>query len=239
MSKTYLSDPRGRKFLSAAAFIVTLVIIAALNILRLYVSEKFPAYMPDMDTVRRSLPERVLIALMLTLLALYVIFIMILLPMWYKTIRYVINNKEIISRTGLFSRTYRIMKLSAIQHASRISMPMANVTCFNFISVNALGGRMVLMFLSDKDCKEIMEMIGKKFEKKETDTSGKKYSVADPRDGSADHIYIDNADILSDKEIRDIIGDYSDYRQLSFADQQGAQLSFSDIEGSEDGGRGI
>lgn len=238
MPKTYYSDPRGRKFLSAAAFIMTLIIIAALNVVRLYVSDKFPAYMPDMTTVRKSLPEKVLIALMLIFLALYVVFILILLPMWYKTIKYVIKDKEIISYTGLFSRTYRIMKLSAIQHASRISMPAAKVTCFNFIAVNALGGRMVLMFLSDRDCKEIMGIIGARLSANAENAAVRgKFSVTDTADGRTDYVYTDNADILSAGEINDIAGDYSGYTQLTFTEPHGSQISFSDLEGS-DGGDG-
>lgn len=63
MTKQYTSDPKGRKFLSAAAFLLTLVIIFALNILRQYVKEKFPQYLPDTT----SLPEKLIIVLMIIL----------------------------------------------------------------------------------------------------------------------------------------------------------------------------
>lgn len=230
MPKTYCSDPRGRKFLSAFTFIMTLVLIFLLNILRLYAVEKFSQYLPDMSRVK-SLPEKVLQALILVLLAIYVVFIIILLPTWYKTIKYTITDKAIISRTGLFSRTYRIMKLSAIQHASKISMPLSKITCFNFISLGALGGNVVLMFLSDEDCTEIMKTLNVRLENSREAATAGKFTLS-KGNGSADYIYTDRSGVLSLRELGDIAGDFSSYTQLSFTEPGGAQLSFTDIDGN-------
>lgn len=129
MSRNYSSDPKGRKFISVTAFLLTIVLLVLLNILRLYAMDKFPQYMPD----TQALPVRVISALMIIFAAIYVVFIVILLPMWYKSIRYVITDDEIISYTGIFTRTYRIMKISSVQHAVRVSLPLSKYTGFNFI----------------------------------------------------------------------------------------------------------
>lgn len=235
MTKQYISDPKGRKFLSAAAFLLTLVIIFALNILRQYVKEKFPQYLPDTT----SLPEKLIIVLMIIFAAIYVVFIVIFLPMWYKTIRYIMKDNEIISCSGLISKTYRIMKLSAIQHASRISLPFSKYTCFNFISLNALGGSMLLMFLSAGDCREILDIFersitAKKEPKAKTQPTPKgKYSLSQS-DGSADYVYTDNSSLLSSEEISDVLDGYSSFRQLSFDDIPDSQLTFTDTDSGED-----
>lgn len=245
MTKTYHSDPKGRKFLSAAAFALTIVIIAALNILRQYVGEKFPEYMPTVKS-GMNLPERVIVALMIVFAAIYVIFIVILLPMWYKTIRYVITDKQITASSGLFSHTSRIMKISAVQHASLISLPLAKITCFNFISVNALGGQLMMMFLSEKDCREILDRLSADFSGKEkTETEAVqpvqeayhgKYSVSYSSDGNTDYVYTDNSSILSSSEVNDVFDDFSGYTQLTFGEQASSQLTFGDIENDGSGG---
>ncbi len=236
MIKQYRSDPRGRKFLSAAAFFLTLIILAALGILRGYVKEKFPQYIPDTSII----PEKIISAVMAILAAVYVVFIVILLPMWYKTIRYTVKDGEIISRSGLFSRTYRIMKLSAVQHASKISMPLSKITCFNFISLNAMGGSMLMMFLSEKDCAQIIALFNvKEVPKQDRSPSKNKFSLSRAAGISGtDYIYTDNSSLLSSEEISDVLDDYSGFTQLSFGETSGeeqtGQLSFSDLDDSKE-----
>ena len=229
MTKTYCSDPRGRKFLSTFAFLMTLVVIFLLNVLRLYVAEKFPQYLPDMSRVK-SLPERVILGIMLALLIIYVIFIVILLPMWYKSIKYTVTDKEIISRTGLFSRTYRIMKLSAVQHAALVTMPLSGFTCFNFISIGALGGNLMLMFLSRKDCSEIMDILGAVLDGK----TPPQPATLSENDIEEDCPAVSENSLFSSEELIDIVRDFSGYKQLSFTDGSAVQLSFDEIEEGTD-----
>lgn len=233
----YVSDPKGRKFLSVGAFLLTVVILIALNILRLYLEDKFPSYMPDID-IRSRLPERIVAGLMIVLAVCYVVFIVILLPMWYKTIKYTVSDRNITAYSGLFSKTTRIMKVSSVQNVSRISMPLSKVTGFNFIGINALGGRIIMMFLSEKDCEEIIGFLGGRIgaapvsetsqvHEEKPFLSGK-YAVARGSDGQL--FFKDRSDLLTHEEINDIANDYSEYVQLSFEDSSAAQLSFNDIE---------
>lgn len=233
----YVSDPKGRKFLSAAAFLLTVVILIALNILRLYLEDKFPSYMPDID-IRAQLPERIVAGLMIVLAACYVVFIVILLPMWYKTIRYTVSDRHITAYSGLFSKTTRVMKVSSVQNVSRISMPLSRVTGFNFIGINALGGRIVMMFLSEKDCEEIIAFLGGRLNAdpepvpspvyEEKPFLSGKYAVARGSDGQL--FFKDRSNLLIHEEINDIANDYSEYVQLSFEDSSAIQLTFSDME---------
>ena len=83
MSRNYSSDPKGRKFISVTAFLLTIVLLVLLNILRLYAMDKFPQYMPD----TQALPVRVISALMIIFAAIYVGFIVMLLQMWCRSRR--------------------------------------------------------------------------------------------------------------------------------------------------------
>ena len=228
-AKTYYSDPKGRMFLSAAAFLLTIAAMIVLNILRLYAEEKFPQYIPENITTS-PLPQEVIAVIMIIVAILYVVFIIILLPMWYRSFKYVVNEKEIVSCSGIFSRTFRIMKLSAVQHVSRISMPFSNITCFNFVSVNALGGRLVFMFLSNKDCTELMNMfrgISPANRRTSSVSRERRFAVERAAAGNADYIYRDNSGLDG---AADIMEQLSGFSQLSFDDQQppeNEQLKFN------------
>ncbi|MDE6591641.1 MAG: PH domain-containing protein [Oscillospiraceae bacterium] len=234
-SKTYYSAPKGRVFLSAAAFLITIGAMIALNVLRLYLVDRFGPYINEISGLPITapakpvmpFPAKVVSAIMIIVAALYVIFIVILLPMWYKSFKYVVNEKEIVSCSGIFSRTFRIMKLSAVQHVSRISLPFSRITCFNFVSVNALGGRLVFMFLSEKDCAEIMKMFRSDgIASSAHAKASKRFAVERTAEGNADYIYKDNAGL---EGTADIMGQLSGYSQISFDDSQGdnEQLKFN------------
>lgn len=228
MSRNYSSDPNGRKFISVTAFLLTIVLLVLLNILRLYAMDKFPQYMPD----TQALPVRVISALMIIFAAIYVVFIVILLPMWYKSIRYVITDDEIISYTGIFTRTYRIMKISSVQHAVRVSLPLSKYTGFNFIFLNALGSNMPILFLSDRDCTEILELFRKHCEDKPKPKAEKptgKYFVEYSSEESG-YVYSDSSRILTSGEISDIAENFDNVTQLSFEDMNSDQLSFTDTD---------
>ena len=164
--------------------------------------------------------------------AVYVVFIVILLPMWYKSLRYVINEREIISYSGIFSRTYRIMKLSSVQHAVRVSAPLSGYTGFNFIILKALGGNMPILFLSDKDCGEILELFRIRCEAKPAPEGGKYFVEYSPEDSG--YVYTDSSAIFSSEEISDIAEDFGSVRQLSFDELSSEQLSFTDMENGKE-----
>ena len=224
---TFRSDSKGRYFISLAAFVVTVIILAALNVLRSYVHDKYPQYLPDM-TIVKSLPEKVIGIIMIVLAALYLITIIIILPLWYGTLRYVIDKGKIISYTGLISRTYSIMRISSIQHATVLSTPLSKFTSFNFISLNALGGNILMFFLSDEDCRKVLQMIKEyRFPEEKQRSAAKEAEPIIPADFkygtlSFDGYYTVDSDIFTQ----------DDSMQMSMFDS-GSQLSFDSIFNSD------
>ena len=49
--------------------------------------------------------------------------------------------------------------MSAVQYTTAVSMPLSKYTSFNFLFINAYGGRLVCTFLSSSDMEEIAKII--------------------------------------------------------------------------------
>lgn len=150
--KKYYTDKKSLTFLRVVTLIIIICIIYGLKYLMYYLRQKYPKYFV---TINVTIPEIVVWSLIAIFVIAYVLFILIILPLWYTTVSYALTDEEIIAKYGLFAKVRQYMKLSAVQYITRLSFPFSKYTSFNFIFVNALGGRLVLMFLSDKDAKEI------------------------------------------------------------------------------------
>lgn len=233
MSKKFRSDKKGIHLLSLAALILTVIVLVVLEVLRRYLTDKFPEYLPNTE---QTLPQEVVAALMVIFAALYVIFIVIILPLWYRTIKYELTDACLITDTGLFSHTHRVMKLSAVQHASRISIPIPKRSGFNFISVNAMGGTILLMFLSDTDCAEVLEILRRSAEKSTVADRTKEDKINDAirlydksvPEPEAPKREAGTVTYTSSSDLDDLLGELS-YTQLSFEPQEeDFQLSFID-----------
>lgn len=153
--KTYRSDKKGYSFLLAITTFATAVIIALLK----FLLEKLEIIYPNLFEKESSIPKIIIYTVIIVFFAAYVIFAVIFLRLWHKSLEYTITSSEIISRSGFMTKTQKIMKLSAIQYFTGISMPMSALSSFNFIIVSALGGTMALLFLSDEDYSEIAELL--------------------------------------------------------------------------------
>ena len=88
-----------------------------------------------------------------------VLFGLILLPMYFRRTVIYISQSEITVHTGLIFLKREHMKMSAVQYVTLISTPLGGVTGFNFVILRALGGSLVLPFLSVKDCEEILTVV--------------------------------------------------------------------------------
>ena len=49
--------------------------------------------------------------------------------------------------------------MSAVQYTTAVCMPLSKYTSFNFLFINAYGGRLVCTFLSSSDMEEIAKKI--------------------------------------------------------------------------------
>ena len=154
--KKYYADKRSLKFLRVTTFILIICIIIALKYLLYYLESHFPAYF---DIPKITVPEIIVWAFIILLVTAYVIFLLIILPLWYRSVSYTLSDDEMIIRSGIFFKNISFVKMSSIQYTTSISMPLSKYTSFNFLMINAYGGRLVCFFLSSSDMEEISKKI--------------------------------------------------------------------------------
>lgn len=80
---------------------------------------------------------------------------MILLPIIFAKSYYTVTDEDIQKLSGMFFIRRQYMKMSSVQYITTVITPFSALTGLNFIIVNALGGRLILWFLSKKDVLEI------------------------------------------------------------------------------------
>ncbi len=156
--KKYSSDKNGYSFL----LVLITVVVGAVIILLKYILRKIEIIYPSLFEQERALPEIIIYGIMIFFAAAYIIFALIVLRFWHRSLNYILTDTAVISDAGFVVKSHQVMKYSAVQYVSRISMPLSRISSFNFIIVSALGGRLLLMFMSDKDAAEITEMIRSK-----------------------------------------------------------------------------
>ena len=91
--------------------------------------------------------------------AMFIAFGLVWLPLYFERGSFMVSRTEIIRNTGFFIRTRQIMKTEAIQYISLVTTPLSRYTGFNFIALYALGGTIVLPFLSKSDAEEISKFL--------------------------------------------------------------------------------
>lgn len=154
--KKYYADKKSLKFLRVVTFIIIAAIIIGLKYLLDYLQERFPAYF---SIPKITIPEIIIWAIVILLLTAYVIFLLIILPLWYKSVSYGVSSDEIIIRSGIFVKNTCYIKMSSVQYTTAVSMPFSKYTSFNFLIISAYGGRLVCSFLSLSDMAEISRKI--------------------------------------------------------------------------------
>lgn len=154
--KKYYADRKSLKFLRAATFLLIACIILVLKYLLVYLEGRFPDYFA---LPRITVPEIIVWAFALLLVTAYVIFLLIILPLWYRSAVYMVSSEEIVIRSGVFVRNTVCIKMSSVQYTTAVSLPLAKYTSFNFLFINAYGGRLMCYFLSSADMEEIDKKI--------------------------------------------------------------------------------
>lgn len=81
------------------------------------------------------------------------------LPFYFKKASFLISPEALTCSTGFLWRTRKTMRTSSIQYVTLITFPFLKTTGFNFILVSALGGKLLIPFLSEKDAKEILKRL--------------------------------------------------------------------------------
>ena len=88
------------------------------------------------------------------------------LPMYFKSAGYYINSDKIVKKTGVFIKVNQCMRVESVQYITSVTTPFSKLTGFNFIILNAFGGKLILAFLSKKDMQEIHSFIFSKIKKR-------------------------------------------------------------------------
>lgn len=157
--KKYYADRKSLNLLRVLTFVLLIVIVIGLKYLLYRLELAFPDYFGRKEN---TVPEIVIWSLMGLVAAIYILYILIFLPLWYNSVKYFVTDTDIISISGVFFKSTHYMKLTAVQYATLVSAPLAKYSGFNFIIFSAHGGIMTFMFLSHEDAEEIMRVVNKR-----------------------------------------------------------------------------
>lgn len=83
------------------------------------------------------------------------IFLLIIMPLYFKHTRITVTDKEISKYTFMFTYKYQYMSMDAVRSVTTCITPFGSFTGLNCIIVNALGARLFLFFLNKNDCIKI------------------------------------------------------------------------------------
>lgn len=102
----------------------------------------------------------------------FVVAVFVYMPLYFKHTAFYVGENSIKRLSGAFMLTSQMMKIKSVQYVSRVKLPFSKLTALNFIIVSALGGKIVLAFLSDEDSGEIEDSIRRYISSNQTDISG-------------------------------------------------------------------
>ncbi|MGN1133504.1 MAG: hypothetical protein ACI4RN_03505 [Oscillospiraceae bacterium] len=105
-----------------------------------------------------------LLYIILCVIAAVVLFV--ILPVFFKYTSITITNKEIIKHSffALFKTQY--MSMESVTSVTTAMLPLSKYTGFNFMSVNALGANMIMLFMKREDCIAISKYIEENISKR-------------------------------------------------------------------------
>ncbi|MDR0986660.1 MAG: hypothetical protein LBL98_03050 [Ruminococcus sp.] len=149
MTKKYYADTDSINALRLIIFIGFCITVGGLYFLFLWLHKTYPDYFRiDITTV----PEVMIIALIVLLTIIYAVFAGIILPKWFDTARYSVSFETISAETGVIIRSNRRMMMSAVQYVTSLRFLR-----FNAVMIHASGGRMIIPFLSDADTDDFIK----------------------------------------------------------------------------------
>lgn len=149
--KKYNADIKSLNFLRVFIFILTICIILLLKYLSYYFVSRYQTCFYFIEIAARILS--------ILLLTAYVVFVLIILPLWYRSVSYTLTPDEIILRSGIVFKNTTYIKMSSVQYITTVMMPFSRQTSFNFLLINAYGGIRSCVFLSVSDMEEISKKI--------------------------------------------------------------------------------
>lgn len=83
----------------------------------------------------------------------------ILYPLYFSKTSFCVSKDFITKKSGMLFTKKQLMKKSSVQYLSVVKTPLSGFTGMNFVIICALGGKIILSFLSREDVDEISEML--------------------------------------------------------------------------------
>lgn len=143
----YKSDKSILTILSVISIIMLFCIIYLINNYLYYIS------------ARINISEHILKIAALILIIAYVTFAFVILPLWHRSLKYFISDKEIVIHSGVVIENSIHVKMSSIQYTTAVKCPFSNKINFNILLLSLCNKRLALMFLSLHDMEEINKII--------------------------------------------------------------------------------
>ena len=138
--KRYYADRTGLNVLRILIFIVTAIVA--------FLTYRYLSFIPIFMWI-----------IMLVFITICFFVAVIYLPLYFKSVNYYATDRKIIKHSGVFYKTNQVMRFDSIQYTTVISTLFSKKTGFNFVMLNAFGGRMILTFLKQRDLEEIMSEV--------------------------------------------------------------------------------
>lgn len=138
--KRYYADRTGLNVLRILIFIVTAIVA--------FLTYRYLSFIPIFMWI-----------IMLVFITICFFVAIIYLPLYFKSVNYYATDRKIIKHSGVFYKTNQVMRFDSIQYTTVISTLFSKKTGFNFVMLNAFGGRMILTFLKQRDLEEIMSEV--------------------------------------------------------------------------------
>ena len=112
------------------------------------------------NNVVRSIPLKlVYVVTTFVLITAYAITSLVILPLWFRSLCYVVSSDEIIIHSGVLVKKVIRVKVTDIHYTSVIKIPVWVNKTMNFLLINLCGKRVLLKFLCSQDMEEIDRII--------------------------------------------------------------------------------
>lgn len=79
----------------------------------------------------------------------------IVMPLYFSRTQYTLDKSSISKKGGLIYTKKQLMRISSVQYYTLVKTPLSSITSLNFVIIHALGGTIIINYLSKSDLKEI------------------------------------------------------------------------------------
>lgn len=146
----YYSDKKSILILNVITFVILICIIYIIKYNMYYIVTKY------------EVTEAVIEIFIISLITIYGVWSLIILPMWRRSVCYTLNEDELCISSGVIIRRLIRVKLSDVQYVEAICLPVFVRISLNFLLINVSGKRVVLKLLSPCNLEEIYSSINLK-----------------------------------------------------------------------------